>query len=155
MVAMRPEMEFTKLSYLAISPDGEKWQPMNPNAIVVPTGDSIGTDSYFELYCRPLTRLNAAGDLQYEPLFLEDLDLSAAKFFHCAAEGHSLRRPQNRFCSAGRDSPPFVASFSPYSSGRLDFPVQPVVQERKFRRATISRSQHGRLERWRYQGRHF
>lgn len=86
---MQPEMEFTKLSYLAVSPDGENWLPMNPNAIVVPTGESIGTDSYFELYCRPLTRLNAAGDLQYEPLFPEDLDLSAANFFHCAAAGHS------------------------------------------------------------------
>ena len=89
MVAMQPEMEFTKLSYLAISSDGKNWQPMNPDAIVVPAGENIGTDSYFELYCRSLTRLNAAGDLQYEPLFPEDLDLSAAKFFHCAAEGHS------------------------------------------------------------------
>ena len=82
-------MSFTKLSYLAVSPDGENWLPMNPNAIVVPTGESIAPDSYFELYCRPLTRLNAAGDLQYEPLFPEDLDLSAVQFFHCAAEGHS------------------------------------------------------------------
>lgn len=82
-------MSFTKLSYLAVSPDGENWLPMNPNAIVVPTGESIGPDSYFELYCRPLTRLNAAGDLQYEPLFPEDLDLSTVNFFRCAAEGHS------------------------------------------------------------------
>lgn len=86
---MQPEMEFTKLSYLAVSPDGRNWQPMSSKAIVVPTGEGIGTDSYFELYCRPFTRLNVVGDLQYEPLFPEDLDLSAANFFHCVAEGHS------------------------------------------------------------------
>lgn len=82
-------MSFTKLSYLAVSPDGKNWQPMSPNAIVVPTGESIGADSYFELYCRPLTRLNAAGDLLYEPLFSEDLDLSVAQFFKCSVEEHS------------------------------------------------------------------